>query len=132
MIWELRNSACFNGFLGPLGVRREGDQARVRLRPRPEHANYSGVVHGGLMMGFIDCALFAAAVALDVEGGRAAVTLECNTQFLSAGRMDVPLDAVIDVLQVTGRFVFLRGLLVQGDTNVCNFSGVLRKASPKR
>lgn len=132
MIWELYDSKRFNGILGALRVRREGDQAIVRLHLRPEHANYSGAIHGGLMMAFIDCALFAAAVALDVEGARKAVTLECNVQFLAAGRMDVPLDAVIEVLRVTGRFVFLRGLLVQEGAKVCNFSGVLRKASTQR
>jgi uncharacterized protein (TIGR00369 family) len=132
MIWELRDVDCFNNFVGPLLARREGEQAIVRLQPRPEHANYTGAIHGGLMMGFIDCALFAGAAILGAEGTSQGLTLECNVQFLASGRLDVPLDAVIDVLRITGRFVFLRGLLVQEGANICNFSGMLRKASAKQ
>jgi acyl-coenzyme A thioesterase PaaI-like protein len=56
-----------------------------------------------------------------------AVTLDLNTQFLSPGRLGIPLDAEVELLRETGRLAFFRGRLVQGEDVVASFSGALRK-----
>lgn len=59
------------------------------------------------------------------------MTLELSTQFIGAGKPDQPLDAVVEVLRETGRLLFLRGEVVQGDHLVAGFTGLVRKASRK-
>lgn len=126
-IWELVDHRRFNAFLGALRVRRTEEKAVVRMLPSHLHTNFAGNVHGGLMMGFIDCALFAAAYVLTGPASVNSVTLECSTQFLSSGRQDAPLDAVIEVLRETGSFIFQRGVLEQEGAVVASFTGILRK-----
>ena len=130
-VWELVEHGRFNSFLGPMRVRRSGGKAIVRMLPVHPHTNFAGNVHGGLMMGFIDCALFAAAYVLTGEASVNSVTLECSTQFLSGGREDVPLDAVIEVLRETNGFIFQRGVLEQEGAIVASFTGILRKFPPR-
>jgi len=62
------------------------------------------------------------------------VTLDLSTQFVGAGRVGEPLDAVVELVRETGRLIFLRGLVVQGEGDshiVLSFAGTIRKASGK-
>jgi uncharacterized protein (TIGR00369 family) len=128
IIWELRDTGRFNAVLGPMRARVQDGKAIVRIVPSRQHSNFLDYVHGGLMMGFIDCALFAAARILECRGADEAVTLECSTQFLAVGKLDIPLDAVIEVLRETGRFIFQRGIVEQEGEAIASFTGILRKA----
>jgi len=117
-------------------VRRGGhglDQniARVRMFPERRHRNLGDVVHGGTMMGFIDCSLFAAMRVLDLGPSGFAVTLELQTHFTGAARMTEPLEAQVEIIRETGRFLFMRGLVVQGaggSDNMASFTAIVKKA----
>ena len=53
---------------------------------------------------------------------------------VGAGRVGEPLDAVVELVRETGRLIFLRGLVVQGEGDshiVLSFAGTIRKASSK-
>ena len=125
--WDLADRERYHGTIGKLLVRAEGPgRARCRMFPDLTHSNLGNVVHGGAILTFIDMALFA--------GGRLAganvayaVTLNLDTQFLSPGRLHVPLDAEVELLRETGRLAFFRGRLVQEVEVVAAFSGALRK-----
>ena len=62
-----------------------------------------------------------------------AVTLDLNTQFIGGGRIGAPIEAQVEVLKETGRLLFLRGLVVQGEdeAKIAAFSATIRKPSPK-
>lgn len=133
--WILKDPDCFNSFLGPMIMRRGGDGvndniARIRMFPERRHRNLGDVVHGGTMMGFIDCSLFAAMRVLEIGPSGFAVTLELQTHFTGAARMTEPLEAQIEVARETGRFLFMRGLVVQGDANenMASFTAMVKKA----
>ncbi len=129
--WKLRDESRYNGFLGKLLVRREGDLARVRMFPQRVHSNLQDSIHGGTTLGFIDVALFAAARMFgQIEAGTA-VTLDLSTQFIGAGTMAEPLDAEVECLRETRRLIFMRGLVVQGDLKVAAFAGTIRKSVGK-
>lgn len=133
MTWELRERDHFNAVFGPFLVRREPDgRARCRVLLEKRHSNLADAIHGGAILAFADMALFAAARALDVPGAGAAVTLDCHAQFLAAGRVDEPLDAVIELLRETRRLAFLRGVMEQPHGAIAAFSGTLRKSLPAR
>ena len=134
--WLLDDPDCYNSFLGKMIVRRGGDGvgddiARIRMVPERRHRNLGDVVHGGTMMGFIDCSLFAAMRVLELGPSGYAVTLELQTHFIGAARMTEPLEAQVEITRETGRFLFMRGLVVQGDKgddNMASFTASVKKA----
>ena len=127
--WAFRDGTRFNAFLGPMSYRIDGDIARVRMTPATQHSNLSGAMHGGALLGFIDVALFAACRAFGVIEAGSAVTLDLNTQFIGGGRVGEAVEARVELLRETGRLLFLRGLVVQGEAQakVAAFSGTIRK-----
>lgn len=127
--WRLKDDTRYNAFLGKLIVRREGEMARVRMFPERRHSNLQDVMHGGATLGLIDVALFAASRMFGLITAGYAVTLDLSTQFIGAGRLDLAIDAEVELLRETRRLLFLRGLIVQGDTKVAAFAGTIRKGA---
>ena len=134
--WDLKDQTRFNAVvMGPLRVRPEGERARLRMMPQRHHTNLQDMIHGAVTLSLIDIALFAGMHMLRESDAGMAVTLELSTQFIGAGRVDAPLDAVVEVMRETGRLMFLRGEVVQGEDDqhlVAAFSGLVRKASPPK
>jgi acyl-coenzyme A thioesterase PaaI-like protein len=131
--WMMADGTRYNeAVLGKQIVRVEGENtARLRMFPAHVHGNSGGRVHGGIVLGFADVSLFAAIHALrGVDAGRS-MTIELSAQFIGAGDLAKPLDAVVELLRETGRMAFLRGLVVQGDDIVASFSGTIRKPSSR-
>jgi len=130
--WNLRDQTRFNAVvMGDMLVRAEGDKCRLRMFPERKHTNLQDIVHGAVTLSLIDISLFAAMRTLTGGDAGPAVTLELSTQFIGAGKPGEPLDAVVEVLRETGRLLFLRGEVVQGDHLVAGFTGLVRKASRK-
>ena len=136
--WNLNDKTRFNAFIEPLSVRtevplRDGRPvARIRMHPTRKHSNLGDNVHGAVTLALIDVALFAAAHQFGSLNAGFSVTLDLGTQFIGGGRINEPLDAVVEQVRETGRLIFLRGMVVQGpdDTHiVASFSGTIRKAS---
>lgn len=135
--WNLTDETRFNGqTMGRMLTRIEerGDGVRVaRLRMFPErrHSNLLEAVHGGITLALIDISLFSAMRTLLSGDAAGSVTLDLSTQFIGAGRLGEPLDAVVEVLRETGRLVFLRGLVEQGDDTIAAFNGTIRKPTKR-
>jgi acyl-coenzyme A thioesterase PaaI-like protein len=139
--WNLKDQSRFNAFLEPLAVRQETPtadgrpRARVRMVPTRKHSNLGDNVHGAVTLALVDVALFAASHQFGSLNAGHSVTLDLSTQFVGAGLLDEPLDAVVEQVRETGRLIFLRGLVVQGDDDnhiVLTFAGTIRKASKDR
>lgn len=139
--WNLKDPSRFNAFIEPLSVRAEPDtsdgrpQARVRMIPERKHSNLGDNVHGAVTLALVDIALFAASHQFGSLNAGHSVTLDLSTQFVGAGRLGEPLDAVVELVRETGRLIFLRGLVVQGAKDehiVLTFAGTIRKASKDR
>ncbi|MCY1671449.1 PaaI family thioesterase [Novosphingobium sp. SL115] len=131
--WDLADTSRFNGqtmgrMLTRVEDRADGTRtARLRMFPERRHSNLLEAVHGGVTLALIDIALFAGMRTLLAGDAAGSVTLDLSTQFIGAGRLDEPLDAVVEVLRETGRLVFLRGLVVQRDDTIAAFNGTIRK-----
>ena len=127
--WELPDADRYNATIGKLLVRVDGPgRGRCRMFPDISHSNLGNVVHGGALMTFIDMAFFAGGHMAGMSD-TAAVTLDCNVQFIGAAELDVPLDAVVELLRETGKLAFYRGTCEQDGRTVAAFSGTLRKLS---
>ena len=132
--WELADDTRFNAqTMGRMLVRREGDRTcRVRMFPERKHSNLLDMVHGAVTLALVDIALFAAMRTLLDGNAGGSVTLELSSQFIGAGALGEPLDAVVEVMRETKRLVFMRGTVVQGEADerlVASFSGIVRKPS---
>ena len=139
--WNLKDKDRFNSFIEPLSVRAEPPtsdgrpSARVRMLPTRKHSNLGDNVHGAVTLALVDIALFAASHQFGSLNAGHSVTLDLSTQFVGAGRLGEPLDAVVELVRETGRLIFLRGLVVQGEGDehiVLSFAGTIRKASKDR
>ena len=126
---EWRVPGAFNReVIGTLLVRDEGGGvARTRLFPAPRMGNVHGMVHGGVISALADATLFAGPGVLTGQDLGASVTVELSVQFIGAGKMDEPLDALVSILRETGKMIFAQGRIVQGDNTVAGFSGIIRK-----
>ena len=62
-----------------------------------------------------------------VAGG--AQTLDLSTQFIAGARYDQPIEAHVELLRETGRFLFMRGLVKQDETVIASFTATVRKPS---
>ena len=129
-IWQATDPSRFNSLLGQLTVKLDGEIARVRMTPERRHSNLRDHMHGGALLGFIDMAMFAACRGFGVLTAGAAVTLDLSTQFIGGAAIGAPVEAQVELLRETGRMLFVRGVVVQGDERVAAFSGTLRKSSP--
>lgn len=134
--WELADDTRFNAqTMGRMLVRAESDRTcRVRMFPERKHSNLLDMVHGAVTLALVDIALFAAMRTLLNGNAGGSVTLELSSQFIGAGALGQPLDAVVEVMRETKRLVFMRGTVVQGEVDehlVASFSGIVRKPSAK-
>ena len=128
LTWDVTGPERFNSSIGRLLVRRgEDGRGWCRMFPAQAHSNLGDKVHGGALMTFVDMALYAGG-AMAGANVAMAVTLDCSVQFLDAGELGEPLDAEVELLRETGRLVFVRGRLLQGERLVASFSASLRKA----
>ncbi|MFC0589110.1 PaaI family thioesterase [Novosphingobium aquiterrae] len=130
--WELADDTRFNAqTMGRMLVRPEDARScRVRMFPERRHSNLLDMVHGAVTLALIDIALFAAMRTLLQGDAGGSVTLELSSQFTGAGSLGQPLDAIVEVMRETGRLVFMRGVVVQGEGDshlVASFSGIVRK-----
>ena len=139
--WNLRDESRFNGFIQPLKVRMEAPtedgrpRARVRMMTEHKHSNLGDNVHGAVILALMDVSLFGSMRALGSIDGAQSVTLDLTSQFVGGGRVGEHMDAVVELIRETGRLIFLRGLVVQGENDehiVASFSGTVRKINEKR
>ena len=133
--WQLNDTTRFNSWMFPkLLVRADSDgKARLRMFPERRHTNLGNNIHGAAVMALIDFGLFACSRQLGIIEAGTAVTLDLSVQFIGAGKPDLPCDAVTELLKETGRLVFLRGVVEQGEGNlIAAFSGTIRKPTAPR
>ncbi|GAA3795660.1 hypothetical protein GCM10022600_16440 [Qipengyuania pelagi] len=131
--WNLKDETLFNGaVMGRLITRVDDDgKARLRMFPERRHENLQGIIHGAVTLSLIDIALFTTMHTLGSGNAGPSVTLELSTQFVGGGKIATPLDAVTEIVKETGKLVFVRGLVEQGDHRVASFSGIVRKMRPR-
>ena len=131
--WNLRDGTLFNGAVMGRLITRVDDDGRARLRMFPErsHENLQGIVHGAVTLALIDISLFTTMHTLGSGNAGPSITLELSTQFVGAGDPSRPLDAVTQIVRETGSLVFVRGDVVQGESSVAAFSGIVRKMRPR-
>ncbi|MBV1917435.1 MAG: PaaI family thioesterase [Sphingomonadaceae bacterium] len=129
--WEICDHTRYNqAVIGPLLLRGESEtQCRVRMEIEQRHTNAGDFIHGGTILGFADVSIFSSIYVLRGVDPIGSATVDLTAQFIGAGRIDRPLDAVVELLRETRRMAFLRGTMVQENRTVAAFSATIRKPS---
>jgi acyl-coenzyme A thioesterase PaaI-like protein len=98
-------------------IRREGDEVRATLHPRPEYQSYPGVLHGGLSATALDEVMGYSAILL---AGIWAATATMELRYRAQIPYDAPLPLVAGLVDVRGRRVrtWARLLLPGGGVGV--------------
>ncbi|CAN7655179.1 PaaI family thioesterase [Variovorax paradoxus] len=120
--WRQRALRGFAERMGPLWTRKEAEGWAYGILATPDHLNPGGFVHGGVL-----CALFdhvVSAVAWEAVDRRACVTVQLNTQFLTAAREGQFLEARGRVVRATSTLVFVEATLSCGDAELLRGSSV--------
>lgn len=127
--WNIRDKTLFNGeVMGHLITRVDDDgKARLRMFPERKHQNLQGNLHGAITLSLIDISMFTTMHLVGSGNAGPSVTLELSTQFVGAGDPEQPLDAVNEIVRETGKLMFIRGQVVQGENVVASHSGIVRK-----
>ncbi len=121
------------GGLGVPWAKKLDGKWRYGLLTGPEHANPRGVVHGGVLMTFADHGL--SFLAWEAAERAPCTTIQLNTHFLDAIRLDEFIELQGEVTRRTRGLVFVRGrILAQtGDTlrDVGAVDGIWRILRPR-
>ena len=120
---EVPGDDGFMAHVGQIYFRRpmDGKPATFGLRADARHINRGGVVHGGMLVSFIDHAL-GAMVYHAVKGPCSTISLDCN--FIAPGRAGEWIECQGEVTRVTKSVVFMRGRLVVGERMLMDAKGI--------
>ena len=122
--WVAMPDEGFVGHVGGLWRRDVGGQLQMAFVARPFHANRNGVVHGGMLMTFIDRSL--GTMARHVTGAPRGATVSLTHQFLAPVRIGELVELTPEVVKTTSRMVFLTGIACVGGLPVVSAQGVWR------
>jgi acyl-coenzyme A thioesterase PaaI-like protein/transcriptional regulator with XRE-family HTH domain len=110
-------------------IRRDGDEVRATLHPRPELQSYPGVLHGGVVTTVLDEVMAYASILL---AGIWSATATLQVRFRRPVPYDVPLEAVAGVTAERARRVRAWARLELPDGQVgAEATGLLVPLPPK-
>ena len=114
---------------GPLYLREEEGSFVQGIRLRDRHCNGAAIVHGGMLLTFVDGVMGVMAFR---ETGTLCVTIRMVSDFLSPARAGEWLDGRGVVTRVEDGFAFCEGMLYVGHRDVLKASGVFKLMHRKR
>jgi uncharacterized protein (TIGR00369 family) len=106
----------FEVFIGPVFEQGAPGEKTFALPIDARHVNARGVIHGGMLMTFADCALGQA--VWDVTDRAPSVTLNMQGQFLKPAKAGDIVLVKPELIRRTKAFVFMRGDFKVGDEAV--------------
>ena len=120
----LRNQRGFSAHVGAMYVRKplNGHTLAFGFRVEPHHLNQGGVVHGGMLVTFIDHALGA---YVHTAAGRkpcSTISLDCN--FVAPGREGDWIECTGEIGRVTSSLVFMEGKLTANGRVLMQAKGI--------
>lgn len=122
--WRMDPDNGFVGHVGGLWHRDVDGIHQLAFIAREIHANRNGLVHGGMLMTFIDRAF--GQVARLTTTATQSTTVSLNHQFLAPVRIGDLVKVTPAVQKVTPRMVFLAATAFVGNAPVISSQGVFR------
>jgi len=124
--WEQRQGqGPFTQLVGPVWVRREAEGSAYAFLAEERHTNSRGVVHGGMLMTFVDHAL--GWIVWDAVDRMPCATVSLNHQFVAAARPGDWVEMRGRIVRNTRSLVFIHGMMNVGDRTVMVADGIWKK-----
>ena len=129
--WKRRvRGDSFEGLTGPFYWRSDlPGGLRMGFRAEQRHMNGGGFMHGGCTMTFADFCLFS--IARPALKARYGVTATLNGEFTGSVHVGDLVEGTGEIVKAGGSLIFVRGLLVVGESPVLSFSGVIKIVKPR-
>ncbi|GGH45023.1 PaaI family thioesterase [Frigidibacter albus] len=127
--WTHDPSEGLIAHLGGLWRREVGGRHQLGLWPEPMHANRNGVVHGGMLMTFVDRA-FGMTARL-VAGAPRGATISLSHQFVAPLQIGSFASVEPKIVKLTTRMAFVEGTVFAGDEPIVQAQGVWRLAASR-
>lgn len=115
--------------VGPFWIKAEGEGSIYGFLAEKRHLNRQGVVHGGMVMTFVDNSLGMAASA--ANGGRRQMTIQLDTQFIEGVKEGDFVEARCRVVRQTRSLMFMAATLEVGPRVVATATGVWKLRPPQ-
>jgi len=113
----------FTSYNGPYWHKTDEDAFFHGFRARRRHCNSHGIVHGGMIMAFMD-GLLGTAVWRETKAR--AVTMRMTSDFLSMARPGEWIEGTAWVTRATRSVAFVEGKVYVGARDVLTASGVFK------
>lgn len=120
--WQPLRMGDVTEFIGPYVTRKTERGRAYGFQTDDRHANINGVIHGGMLVTFIDQAL--GSTVYEALGKRRGATAQLNCMFIGAVKPGEFLECDAEVIRITRSLVFIRGILRVGDRQVLAADGV--------
>jgi uncharacterized protein (TIGR00369 family) len=127
--WKHFDTTGIAATIGPFWSRREGTGWVYGLLADERHANQMGLVHGGVLMTFIDNVM--GATAWQAAERQPVVTLQLDTQFISPGKMGMFLVGAGQVVRITRSVIFLHGVVRCEGREIITATGIWKRLGTK-
>lgn len=126
--WTRREMKGIPASLGALWTRRDDSGWRYAVRLDESHANAQGMVHGGVLMTFLDHAL--SLLVWESSGRALCSTVHLDSHFLRAVQPPAFVELEGEILRQGRKLAFARGVLSVEGEPVMEGKGVWSLARP--
>ena len=120
--WKRREMKGIPASLGALYTRRDGDGWRYAVQLDEGHCNAQGLVHGGVLMTFLDHAM--SLLVWEVAERAFCSTVQLDSHFLRALRAPAFVELDFELLRRSRSLVFARGMLRADEEIVMEATGI--------
>ena len=120
--WTQHDVPGFSKLVGPFWRRDDERGPAYGFLVEDHHLNGNGIVHGGMLMTFIDQAIGMVVYAA-IER-KPCATIQLNTHFLDAGRPGEFIEARAEIVRKTRSVVFTRGALTANGRLLLSAEGI--------
>jgi acyl-coenzyme A thioesterase PaaI-like protein len=120
--WVIDEEEGFTMLIGPFWRRPEGDGVAFGLVTEERHRNRAGVVHGGVLEGFLDRAM--GINISGVRGGSPQATIQLDVHFMRGAPIGTFLVARTTIDHMAVATTFASGLVSADDQPVASGRGV--------
>lgn len=115
----------FPTLVGPFWSKKGDAGWTYGLLAEERHSNAHGIVHGGMLVTFLDQIL--GITCWEAAKRDPVVTIQLNTHFVSAARAGEFIEARAEAVRATRSVVFVRGQLSLGERIIATADGVWKR-----
>ncbi len=120
--WAAHEPSGFTAQLGLCWIGGTPERRVLGFHAEDRHTNLFGKVHGGAVMTFADiCLGYGASEAAQHQS---MVTADLHVQFIAGAGAGEFIVGYPEVIRRTRHLIFVRGLIMAGETTIANAQGV--------